>query len=51
MRNWSFLALQEITDENLPSDAVAWRRWYNDNASTKGAQFAALDWWRVRGDN
>jgi hypothetical protein len=51
MRNWSFLALQEITDENLPSDAAAWRRWYDDNASTKGAQFAALDWWRVRGDN
>jgi hypothetical protein len=51
MRNWSFMALREITDENLPSDAVAWRRWYNDKASTKRAQFELLDWWRVRGDN
>jgi hypothetical protein len=51
MHNWSFQALREITDENLPSDAVAWRRWYNDEASTKRAQFEALDWWRVRGDN
>jgi hypothetical protein len=51
MRNWSFLALREITDENLPQDAAAWRRWYDDKASTKTAQFAALDWWQVRGDN
>jgi HEAT repeats len=50
MRNWSFLALREITEENLPSDAAAWRRWYDDKASAKQAQFAALDWWRVRGD-
>ena len=51
MRNWSFLALHEITDENLPQDASAWRHWYDDKASTKTAQFAALDWWQVRGDN
>ena len=51
MRNWSFMALREITDENLPADAVAWRSWYNDKAYTKRAQFEALDWWQVRGDN
>jgi hypothetical protein len=51
MRNWTFLALREITDENIPSDATAWRRWYNDKASAKRAQFSALDWWQVRGDN
>ena len=28
-----------------------WQRWYDDKAATKQAQFAALDWWRVRGDN
>jgi hypothetical protein len=51
MRSWSFLALREITDENLPEDAAAWRRWYNEKAAAKHAQFASLDWWQVRGDN
>jgi hypothetical protein len=51
MRNWSFLALQEITDESIPPDAVAWRRWYNQNGSAKRARFEALDWWQVRGDS
>jgi hypothetical protein len=51
MRNWSFMALREITDENLPADAAAWRSWYKDKGDAKRAQFAALDWWQVRGDN
>jgi hypothetical protein len=51
MRNWSFMALQEITDENLPADAAAWRSWYKDKGDAKRAQFTALDWWQVRGDN
>lgn len=51
MRNWSFLALREITDENLPPDTMAWRNWYRDHGSAKQAQFATLDWWQVRGDN
>lgn len=51
MRNWSFLALREITDENLPSDATLWRNWYQRNGASKASQFAALDWWQVRGDN
>lgn len=51
MRSWSFLALREITDEHLPPDAAAWRRWYAGNAAAKQTQFATLDWWQVRGDN
>ncbi len=51
MRNWSFLALQEITDESLPPDAVAWRNWYNQNGSATRAKFETLDWWQVRGDS
>jgi hypothetical protein len=51
MRNWCFLASQEISDEHLPSDATAWRRWYQENAPRKRAQFEALDWWQVRGDS
>jgi hypothetical protein len=50
MRNWSFLALREITDENLPADAIAWDRWYHQHGSEKMAEFERLDWWQVRGD-
>ncbi|HET8924841.1 MAG TPA: hypothetical protein VFN26_17810 [Candidatus Acidoferrum sp.] len=49
MRNWCFLALREITDENLPADAVAWSRWYQDHGPEKLAEFQRLDWWQVRG--
>jgi len=51
MRNWSFMALREITDENLPADAVAWRSWNKDMGDAKRAQFTGLEWWQVRGDN
>jgi hypothetical protein len=50
MRNWCFLALQEITDEKLPADAIAWSRWYQEHGAEKMAQFERLDWWQVRGD-
>jgi hypothetical protein len=50
MRNWTFLALAEITDEHLPADAEAWERWYNDHGADKMAEFEQMDWWRVRGD-
>jgi hypothetical protein len=50
MRNWTFLALAEITDEHLPADASAWERWYNDHGVDKMAEFEQMDWWRVRGD-
>jgi hypothetical protein len=50
MRNWTFLALAEITDQHLPADASAWRRWNNDHGVDKMAEFQQMDWWRVRGD-
>jgi len=50
MRSWTFIALQEITDENLPADALAWSRWYQEHGSEKIAEFERLDWWQVRGD-
>jgi hypothetical protein len=50
MKNWCFLALQEITDVSLPADALAWSRWYQDHGSEKMAEFERLQWWQVRGD-
>lgn len=50
MRNWTFLALTEITDEPLPADAEAWEHWYSDHGADKRAEFEQMDWWRVRGD-
>jgi hypothetical protein len=50
MRSWTFLALQEITDENLPADALGWSRWYQEHGSEKMAEFERLEWWQVRGD-
>lgn len=50
MRNWCFMALREITDENSPADAVAWNRWYADHGADKMAEFERLEWWQVRGD-
>ena len=50
MRNWTFLALQEITDENLPTDALVWSRWYQEHGPEKMAEFERLEWWQVRGD-
>jgi len=49
-RNWTFLALREITDENLPADASAWQEWYSQHGAEKMAEFEQLDWWKVRGD-
>jgi hypothetical protein len=50
MRTWSYMALHEITDANLPADPQAWKNWYRDHGSEKMAEFERLDWWRVRGD-
>ena len=50
MRNWSFLALHEITDENIPNDASAWQNWYDQHGSEKLVKFEQADWWQVRGD-
>lgn len=51
MRSWSFMALQEITDANVPADPLAWNRWYADHGAEKMAEFERLEWWQVRGDN
>ncbi len=50
MRNWTFLALREITDEALPANATAWQEWYAQHGSEKMAEFERVDWWKVRGD-
>ncbi|HEY7352474.1 MAG TPA: HEAT repeat domain-containing protein [Terriglobales bacterium] len=50
MRNWSFLALHEITDESLPNDATVWQNWYDHHGAEKLARFKGMDWWQVRGD-
>ena len=50
MKSWSYLALREITDANVPVDPRAWRNWYRDHGSEKAAEFERLDWWQVRGD-
>lgn len=50
MRTWSFMALHEITDQNLGSDAQAWQTWYGQHGAGKLAEFERLDWWQVRGD-
>lgn len=50
MRNWSFLALHEITDANVANDATAWQSWYDQHGSETLVQFEQADWWQVRGD-
>ncbi len=50
MRNWTFMALREITDQSLPADASAWQDWYTQHGAEKMAEFEASDWWKVRGD-
>lgn len=50
MRNWSFLAMQEITDVRLPADAKAWHRWYTEHGAEKMVEFQAMPEWQVRGD-
>jgi hypothetical protein len=50
MRNWSFLALHEITDANVANDAAVWQSWYDQHGSEKLVQFEQADWWQVRGD-
>ncbi|MGH9641970.1 MAG: HEAT repeat domain-containing protein, partial [Terriglobales bacterium] len=49
-RNWAFLALHEITDENISSDASPWQSWYDEHGAEKLAEFQQADWWQVRGD-
>jgi hypothetical protein len=50
MKNWSYLALREITDANIPADPQAWKNWYGEYGAKKLGEFERLDWWKVRGD-
>ncbi|HMD09491.1 MAG TPA: HEAT repeat domain-containing protein [Candidatus Acidoferrum sp.] len=50
MRSWSYMALHEITDANIPADPEAWKNWYRDHGAEKLAEFERLEWWQVRGD-
>jgi hypothetical protein len=50
MRNWSFLAMQEITDVSLPPDVKIWRQWYAQHGAEKMAEFQSIPEWQVRGD-
>jgi len=50
LREWSFLALHQITDQNLPNQVAPWQRWYEEHGRETLAQFEHQDWWRVRGD-
>ncbi|HEY2546817.1 MAG TPA: HEAT repeat domain-containing protein, partial [Candidatus Acidoferrum sp.] len=50
MKTWSYMALREITDANVPSDPQAWKTWYGQHGAEKLAEFERLDWWKVRGD-
>ena len=50
MKNWSYMALREITDANVPADPQAWESWYRDHGTEKLAQFERLDWWQIHGD-
>ena len=50
LREWSFLALHQITDQNLPNQVATWQRWYEEHGPETLAQFEHQDWWRVRGD-
>lgn len=50
MRNWVFMSLRGIADVPLPEDASAWRTWYTQHGAEKAAEFEALPWYQVRGD-
>ncbi len=50
MRGWSYMALHEITDANVPAEPQAWKNWYSDHGAEKLAEFERLEWWQVRGD-
>jgi len=43
MRSWCFMALREITDENLPADAAVWGRWYQRHGAKKWPSSGALN--------
>jgi hypothetical protein len=50
MHTWAAMALAAITDANVPPNRRAWEQWYSANGAAKEAEFAALPWYQVRGD-
>ena len=50
MRDWSFLAMREITDAELPANAAIWKQWYRDHGAKKMVEFQSIPKWQVRGD-
>jgi hypothetical protein len=50
MHNWCFMALHEITGENLPNTASAWQDWYDHHGAEKLAELEQADWWEINGD-
>lgn len=50
VRGWCFMALREITGENLSANVQAWQTWYGQHGAAKLAEFERLNWWQVRGD-
>jgi len=50
-RTWAYQALREITEQNLPDDAGAWRDWYVSNGQDQVQKFAAADANQVLGNS
>ena len=50
MHAWAYMALDGITDASVPSNAEAWRRWYEERGAEKLREFENLPWYQVRGD-
>jgi hypothetical protein len=50
MRSWVFMALSEITDASVSSNASAWQKWYEEHGAEKEREFENLPWYQVRGD-
>jgi hypothetical protein len=50
MRSWVFMALTEITDASVSSNASAWQKWYEEHGAEKEQEFENLPWYQVRGD-
>jgi hypothetical protein len=50
MHSWAAMALTEITDANVSPTASAWKKWYEENGARKEAEFEAIPWYQVRGD-
>jgi hypothetical protein len=50
MHTWAYMALNGVTDASEPSNANAWRKWYEEHGSEKMREFESLPWYQVRGD-